>query len=266
MIAYTHFGWTLGMILVSVLNTLLPWRMVAFVCMFVPIITAIALCFVPETPLWLLSKNRTDDAERALCWLRGWVPKQSITDEFEALQRYSDRYKSCELCIKNDKKCTHPLPTFCEKIVELKRKQTIKPFTIVMALFIISAFCSTFAISTYIVQIFEAYNIPMEADKAAALLSFVNNFGNISFLCLIRFTGKRYLYLTVMSILFLSSSVICAYGFFLLPLGYSSFPEHSANFAPAKPELGYIPFVCILVASFCMYCGKKCHKISIFCF
>lgn len=46
MIAYTHVGWTLGMLLLSVLNTLMPWRSVAFVCLFVPVITTIALCFV----------------------------------------------------------------------------------------------------------------------------------------------------------------------------------------------------------------------------
>lgn len=46
MIAYTHIGWTLGAILVATLNTLMPWRYVALVCMFVPVLTTIALCFV----------------------------------------------------------------------------------------------------------------------------------------------------------------------------------------------------------------------------
>lgn len=46
LIAYTHAGWTLGMLVVSILNTLLPWRTVALVCMFVPVLTTLALCFV----------------------------------------------------------------------------------------------------------------------------------------------------------------------------------------------------------------------------
>lgn len=46
MIAYTHVGWTLGMLFVSVMNTFMPWRTVGLVCMLVPILTAIALCFV----------------------------------------------------------------------------------------------------------------------------------------------------------------------------------------------------------------------------
>lgn len=210
---------------------------------------------MPETPLWLLSKNRTSDAERALCWLRGWVSKQDVSQEFQELQRYSQRYKSCELCIKKDQPCTHPLPTFCEKLKELKRKQTRRPFIIVMALFVISAFCGTFAMSSYIVQILKAYNVPMEPDQAAAVLSYVNNLGNISFLCLIRFTGKRYLYITMMTILLLSASTICAYGFIFLPSGYNSYPDLSPNFPLENRNFGYIPFVCIILTSFCTFCG-----------
>lgn len=142
-----------------------------------------------------------------------------------------------------------------EKLKELKRKQTLKPFAIVMALFLIAAFSGTFAMSTYIIQILKAYNVPMEPDQAAALLSYVNNMGNICFLCLIRFTGKRYLYLTILTILFLSGAVICGYGFFVLPLGYSSYPDLSPNFQLANPTLSYIPFICIILSSFCTFCG-----------
>ncbi|XP_031639034.1 facilitated trehalose transporter Tret1-2 homolog [Contarinia nasturtii] len=255
MVAYTHVGWSLGMILVATLNTLMPWRMVGLVCMIVPIFTTIALSIVPETPLWLLSRNRQEDALKSLRWLRGWVHKESVNQEFQELQRYSERYKSCEVCIKKDLKCSHPLPTFYERLQELKRKPTLKPFTIVMILFVISSFVSTFSMSSYIVQILKAYNVPMEPDQAAAVLSYVNNLGNISFLCLIRFTGKRYLYLTMMTLLLLSAVTLCAYGFLILPNGYTSFPDLTPNFALENKTLGYIPFFCIIVTNFCMYCG-----------
>lgn len=205
--------------------------------------------------MWLLSKNRTVEAEKALCWLRGWSKKEAVAEELQSYIRYSQRYKSCEPCIKKDLNCIHPLPTFVEKLKELKRKQTLKPFTIVMALFLIAAFSATFAMPSYIVQILKAYNVPMEPDQAAAVLSYVNNFGNISFLCLIRFTGKRYLYLTMLTILFLSALTLCGYGFMTLPNGYSSFQDLSPNFPLENKSLGYIPFVCIVLSSFCTFCG-----------
>lgn len=46
MIAYSALSGTFGMFIVFTLNTLLPWRTVALVCMCVPILTIIALLFV----------------------------------------------------------------------------------------------------------------------------------------------------------------------------------------------------------------------------
>lgn len=41
MIAYTHVGYTLGMLFLAILNTLMPWRMVACCCILIPILTTV---------------------------------------------------------------------------------------------------------------------------------------------------------------------------------------------------------------------------------
>lgn len=46
MIAYSSFSVTLGCLFIFTLNTLMPWRMVALVCMFVPILTIVGLFLV----------------------------------------------------------------------------------------------------------------------------------------------------------------------------------------------------------------------------
>ena len=45
---------------------------------------------MPETPIWLLSRGRYHDAEKALCWLRGWVSPEVVKDEFNQLVMYSN--------------------------------------------------------------------------------------------------------------------------------------------------------------------------------
>lgn len=200
-----------------------------------------------------MSKNRPKKAEEALCWLRGWVPKESIADEFQSLQRYSERSSSCLSCINANQKCSHPKPTMMDKLVELKRSQTLKPFLIVMSLFTIAQFSGIAGMTPFIVQIFKAYESPIAPDRTAALVNVVNNISNIGFLCLLRFTGKRRLYLTMLTGVFLSAIVVCGYGFIFLPAGYNSFDR--SDFALKDSNFGYIPFVAIILWSGFSYCG-----------
>lgn len=210
---------------------------------------------VPETPQFLLSKNRTKDAENSLRWLRGWVPSQTVAQEFNKLQQHSERSKSCATCNKMEQKCSHPSPTLAQKMSELKRKRTLKPFIIVIALFFFAQFNGVYAMRPFIVQIFKAYESPIALDRAATILSIMDNIGVLAFICLVRFTGKRRLYLSVALGIFLCSLVISLYGFIVLPSGYISFNHQNETFHLENSNLAYIPMVCLFLWSFFSYCG-----------
>lgn len=204
--------------------------------------------------MWLLSKNRPDDAEKSLQWLRGWVPKSAIALEFQELQRYSERSKSCTRCIEQNEKCIHPLPSIREKFRELWQSQTMKPFCIAMAAFFINQFSGMMSMMPYNAQIFRAYDSPITPDRTVALSSGVSNLGIISFLILLRFTGKRPLYLTMLGSVAVFSAIVSIYGFILLPSGYNSF-DQMRYVSLENKQLTYIPFVCIILWNFCSNCG-----------
>lgn len=56
------------------MGTYFNWRTVALICSILPIISIILLMFVPESPHWLITKKRYEEAQKSLAWLRGWVP------------------------------------------------------------------------------------------------------------------------------------------------------------------------------------------------
>lgn len=209
---------------------------------------------LPETPIWLLAKNRTTEAEKALQWLRGWVPKSAVAKELQELQEYSERSKSCADCVKQNQKCPHPLPTMEQKLRELGKSQTMKPFCIVIAAFVIALLAGVMATMSYTVQIFKAYDSPIAPDRAAAIAGVVDNLGIFFFLILLRFTGKRRLYLIMLGGVIGITAILSTYGFLFLPIGYNSF-DKDHYYTMDNQLLTYIPFVCMILWNFFTFCG-----------
>lgn len=90
---------------------------------------------------------------KSLQWLRGWVSPAAVSDEFKDLQRYNAMASSCLSCEKLVTKCEHPPPTLLEKVKDIGRKRTLKPFILVAFQCFIMQFCGIFAMRPYIVQV-----------------------------------------------------------------------------------------------------------------
>ncbi|XP_078082283.1 solute carrier family 2, facilitated glucose transporter member 6 [Mustelus asterias] len=60
-----------GPLLLYALDLVLTWRWLAVVGAFIPSVMIIILCFMPESPRYLISKHRREEAIRSLAWLRG---------------------------------------------------------------------------------------------------------------------------------------------------------------------------------------------------
>lgn len=142
---------------------------------------------LPETPQWLLSRNRDCEAEKSLRWLRGWVLSDAITHEFDDLKRHSDLFKSCTACIKQNLKCTHSSPSLSEKFAKLKRKQLIKPLFIVISMFTLIIFASLSSMGPFFIQILKTYQSPIAPDKIITLMSILDALGCFTMMILVRY-------------------------------------------------------------------------------
>ncbi|XP_031631952.1 facilitated trehalose transporter Tret1-2 homolog isoform X2 [Contarinia nasturtii] len=193
------------------------------------------------------------DAESALRWLRGWVASEAVAQELHSLQRHMEHTKSCNECIKQKVKCAHSTPTMIEKLAELKRKPTLKPFFIVITMFLFATISGSFSMRAFIVQIFKAYKIPIQPDEAATIMGFLDNIGSLTVILIVRLTGKRRIYLTVAFGIVVCSMILSCFGFVYLPSGYNSFDQ--AHESVHLENLAYIPLICLMSWSFLSYCG-----------
>ncbi|XP_067868138.1 solute carrier family 2, facilitated glucose transporter member 6 isoform X2 [Heterodontus francisci] len=88
-----------GSLLLYALDLVLSWRWLAVVGAIIPIVMIIILCFMPESPRYLISKHRTDEAMQSLAWLRGTEANYQLEYEEirESLSRNVHRLSCADL-------------------------------------------------------------------------------------------------------------------------------------------------------------------------
>ncbi|XP_026680955.1 facilitated trehalose transporter Tret1 [Diaphorina citri] len=66
------------------------WRTAMLISIIVPVLTILIIYQIPESPVWLLSKGRKQEALKSLCWLRGWVEEKAVAKEFQSFVKYNE--------------------------------------------------------------------------------------------------------------------------------------------------------------------------------
>ncbi|XP_072747930.1 trehalose transporter 1-like protein [Anoplolepis gracilipes] len=74
---------SLGVLIVYTLGTITTWQKTAAISIGPAILSLALTRMLPETPAWLASRGRTDEAKEALLWLRG--PGFNIDKEYQEL-------------------------------------------------------------------------------------------------------------------------------------------------------------------------------------
>ena len=61
----------LGIVVTYVIGAFVDWYVLAWILSSFPLILLVGMSFLPETPVWLLTHGRQDEARRSLQQLRG---------------------------------------------------------------------------------------------------------------------------------------------------------------------------------------------------
>ncbi|KAL4717843.1 hypothetical protein ACJJTC_000992 [Scirpophaga incertulas] len=231
-------------------GTLMYWRTVALVNIFFTILAVTALCFVPESPHWLVSKNRHDDAKKCLQWLRGWTNGYAVEDELKDIQSLYKQKKA---------EGDDSEEEFTDKIANYMERGFIIPFLLVCYSFFVGHFSGMTTLQTYAVSIFNMLEVPIDKYYATLVLGLLQILGAALCVLLVHYTGKRPLTFFSTAGASICCLVVASYD------GYMKscfFPEQQANtttktdFVSNNPY-SWIPMVCLMLLAFISHTGIR---------
>ncbi|XP_050536081.1 facilitated trehalose transporter Tret1-like isoform X2 [Daktulosphaira vitifoliae] len=213
------------------LGNFFNWRKVALLDTFIPIGALISLLFVPESPYWLISKGRITDAEKSLCWLRGWVKPDKVQFELSTIQK-SVASSMQQSRMKKNK-------TFYSSYL---KRTFLLPYFIITAAFFFGHFGGMTTLQINAVNIFESLGSPISGYASIFILGISQLIGVLLCIILIHWTGKRPL--VIVSTL---GTSLC----FFIVSGYAYTRQY--NIEATNNTTTWIPIVFLNMAVFLSY-------------
>lgn len=162
----------LGVLLIYSLSLVLLPDQVALLCAALPTVLAIALTFTDDSPIWLLTMDKNQEAVSAVGKLRGGDTTQAVS---EILQIQQKRKKQAE-----------PLD-IQEGVLTIYRKH-MDTFATINTIFFFMAFSGIFSIDFYSMQLMQEAGGEYYKQLSAVMIAFMYVIGCIIFIIL----GKRF--------------------------------------------------------------------------
>ncbi|XP_065168560.1 facilitated trehalose transporter Tret1-like [Atheta coriaria] len=125
------FGCNLGIMLTQLLGSFVHWRTLAMLVCVLPVINMAILLYIKDSYVWLLNKNRVDEAKKAFTWFRGTGHTQK--SEFLSIL-------DMEIC---------KISSVKQKIKQCFKMSFIKPFLLTSLLFLTSELSGDGAVIFY---------------------------------------------------------------------------------------------------------------------
>ncbi|KAF5288898.1 hypothetical protein FQA39_LY03777 [Lamprigera yunnana] len=242
----------LGILIMFVLGTFLDWRTVALISCIFPVTSFCLLCFMPESPHWLIMNGKIDKARKSLAWLRGWTTVEKIEPEIQEILRSQ---KNQEVENFDNRNLFHTY--LSEKLKGVKaytKKSFLWPFGMVACLYFLSHFTGSTTLQTYAVTLFQTLKSPIDVYYATITMGVAELLGSIVSLFLVRFFGKRIMAFTSIVGVLISNFVIGMYAYFM---NIDNFVIHEAVHDTNFNYYQWIAFISLVSLAFMSHCGFR---------
>ena len=146
-----------GILLSYIMGAWLPWNQLAWASAVFPALLLFVMIPLPESPVWLLSKGRNSDAQKAFKWLhhQRQTPNDSIPVELQQISVNANTSETTQTTVSTNNKSGSG---FSRK--ELFCRPVLVPFALTFKLLIFQQVSGIDAIIFYTVSIFQSAPAP----------------------------------------------------------------------------------------------------------
>lgn len=131
--------------------------MQAYACAIIPILFHLLMFFVPESPRFLVEKEKTAKAEKAIYWLKGVKTSPELIEyELSELEKSVGDLRGKKLTVK-----------------DTLRKPIIKPTILMVGIMFFTTMSGVDAVVAYTVDIFESAGAEMNSHLSSIIIGIV---------------------------------------------------------------------------------------------
>ncbi|ERL90782.1 hypothetical protein D910_08128, partial [Dendroctonus ponderosae] len=180
--------YAIGIFIVYLLGLIFKddWGSIALIAAVFPLIGLLFLqLFIPESPPWLVTKQRFEEARTSMCRLHGTrTYTEDVQLEMETL--LNNRR------VKKEKTQQKTLPQqFVKKLKMLTRPNFLRPYRLVLAYFFFQQFTGIFAIMYYAIDIVKGAQVALDPHVAIVAIALVRLAGMVLISFLSTRLGRR---------------------------------------------------------------------------
>lgn len=175
--AFASVGVSTGVLIEYSLGSILSWNVCAGISAFLPLAALLLMFLFPETPSFLISRNKPEEARLSLQRFRD--KNYNLEKEMDLLLNFSNK--------NNIKRLTG----FRETMTALLKPNAVKPFLILMLYFLIYQWTGTNAVTFYTAQIFQDSGTTINKYVATVMIGVVRLICTILACILCRRCGRR---------------------------------------------------------------------------
>ncbi|XP_060868753.1 facilitated trehalose transporter Tret1-2 homolog [Metopolophium dirhodum] len=218
------------------------WKQSLIITVAVPLANMVTLSLTPDSPMWLLSRGKTDKARKVLMKLRGYVSEEKCATEFQEMVQYvSLSAKSEEAKQKN----TSILGSFSHPGLR-------SPLKLMLIYIFFSNVMSGVPYAPYLMHVFKSFKTQAEPAWAMSAYPGFSIIGNVFTILLVHRLGKRCLVLSTITFCSISYLLIGFIGQFYADAEYAEYASWAklALFfgSTVSSSLGVMPIGWILMS------------------